>query len=416
MDLQAASKSKRSGLIIASHLMLMALALVLQACEKKQAKAPPPAPKVTVDTPIRQNVIDYIELTGTTQSINTVQLRARVEGYLEDVLFKDGDLVKSGRPLFVIQQNTYQARLQQAEGSVLAQKARLEHAKNELARFTSLYSQKAAAQTDVENWRYERDSAQAALITAEAQRDLARLDLSYTRVYSPFNGRIDRRLKDPGNLVGSGEATVLAEISQIDPLYVYFNLSETDLARLRQTTSIERMGSGAQALPVLLGTAGQQGYPHRGRLDFASTSVSPTTGTLLLRGVFPNEDGKMLPGQFARIRIPFGVDRSALLVPRTAVGYDQLGTYVLIVDEHNIVERRNVKEGPAKENLAVIEEGLKGDELVIVKGLLKAAPGRQVTPEREGTGGQPGNPPPQKPAESTSRRQDQPSSDRGPGK
>lgn len=413
---------------MASHLAMVAFVLLLPACEKKQAQAPPPpAPKVTVDTPVRQNVTDYIDLTGTTQAINTVQLRARVEGYLEDVLFKDGDLVKSGQPLFVIQQNTYQSRLQQAEGSVLTQKANLEHATIEFARYSSLFKQKAAAETDVENWRYQRDTAQAALISAEAQRDLAKIDLSYTRVYSPFNGRIDRSLKDPGNLVGSGESTVLAEISEIDPLYVYFNLSETDLARLRQATGIERVSSSSETLPVFLGIAGEQGYPHRGHMDFASTSINPTTGTLLLRGIFPNTDGKMLPGQFARIRIPVGIERSALLIPRTAIGYDQLGTYVLIVNEHNTVERRNVKEGPAKDNLLVIEEGLKGDEVVIVKGLLKAAPGRRVTPEREGTGGprektegqthagQPENPP-QKMNQEPGEQQGQPSAGKEPGK
>jgi len=221
MDFKPVATLRKIPAAAAWVLVLAALAL-LPACERKPAQAPPPAPKVTVSTPVRRSLTDFLELTGTTQAINSVQLRARVEGYLEKVLFKDGDIVKKDQPLFVIQQNTYQSRLQQAEGNVLAQRTRLDHAKNELARFTSLYSQKAAAQTDVENWRFERDSAQSALMTAEAQRDLAKFDLAYTTVLAPFDGRIDRRLRDPGNLVGSGESTVLAEISQIDPLIRLF--------------------------------------------------------------------------------------------------------------------------------------------------------------------------------------------------
>ena len=182
--------------------LLCMVLLLAAACEKKAVFAPPP-PKVTASQPVRQNVTDYLELTGNTQAVNTVQLVARVEGYLEKVLFRDGEMVKKDQLLFLIQQNTYFAQLQQAEGNVLTQKALLDHAKTEFARYTNLYNQKAASDTDVENWRYQRDSAQAALLTAEAQRDLARLKLGYTSVTAPFDGRIDRRLVDPGNLVGS---------------------------------------------------------------------------------------------------------------------------------------------------------------------------------------------------------------------
>ena len=178
---------------------------------------------------MRQDIVDYLEYSGNTQAINTVQLRARVEGYLDAVYFKDGDLVKKDQLLFLIQQNTYFAMLQQAEGNVLNQKSLLEHAKTEFARFSKLSEQKAAADTDVENWRNQRDTAQAGLLSAEAQRDLAKLNLTYTWVVAPFTGRIDRRLVDPGNLVGSGSSTVLAELTQIDPLYVYFNIAETDI-------------------------------------------------------------------------------------------------------------------------------------------------------------------------------------------
>ncbi len=388
--------SFRSALRAAAWGLLFASLPLFWACEKQKAPAPAHrAPTVTVSRPARQNVTDYLEFTGNTQAVNTVQLQARVEGYLEKVFFKDGDLVKKDQLLFLIQQNTYFANLKLAESNVMTQEAALEHAKIELARFTSLYSQKAAAQTDVETWRFTRDSAQAALTGAQAQRDLAKLNLGYTWVVAPFDGRIDRRLKDPGNLVGSGSPTVLAEISQINPLYVYFNVSETDLSRLMQTYGKDTGASTAKfsGAHVLIGLAGEQGYPHEGRLDFTSTTVTTTTGTLLVRAVFQNGDGRMLPGQFARLRVPVGEERSAILVPRVAVASDQLGSYVLVVNDKNTVERRNVQEGPSRGPLRVIEKGLTGNERVIVNGLLRAIPGRQVSPEEEAGAQQPGEAP-----------------------
>jgi len=357
-------------------------------CTQKQQSAPPPAPKVTVSQPVREYIVDYLEFSGNTQAVNTVQLRARVEGYLDGVYFRDGAVVKKDQLLFLIQQNTYFAMLQQAEGNVLNEKALLEHAKTELARFTKLYEQKAASDTDVENWRNQRDTAQAGLLSAEAQRDLAKLNLGYTWVVAPFTGRMDRRLVDPGNLVGSGgTSTVLAELTQIDPLYLYFNIAETDIPphiRDARAASLKPSNSAAKAekTPVFMSLANEEGYPHDGYLDFSSSTVNTSTGTLLLRGVFPNPDGKMLPGQFARVRLPVGKRSGAILIPQSAVGYDQLGNYALIVNENNTVERRNVKTGAQKNHSYVIEEGLTGDEWVVTNGVLKAFPGRQVTPER----------------------------------
>ncbi len=372
-----------------SAVILLAFSLLFSAgCEKKPASAPPPPPKVTVSQPVRQDIVDYLEYTGNTQAVNTVQLRARVEGYLDGVYFKDGDIVKKNQLLFLIQQNTYYSRLQQAEANVLTQKATLEHAKTEFERFTKLYQQKATAETDVENWRWQRDSAQASLLSAEAQRDLAKLDYGYTWVVAPFTGRVDRRLVDPGNLVGSGgTSTVLAELTQIDPLYVYFNLAETDITpelRRRRDTLPQpgKNDKNAEKIPLSMGLAKEQGYSHQGFLDFTATSVNTSTGTLLVRGVFPNPDGSILPGQFARVRLAAGRQRSVLLVPQAAVGYDQLGAYLLMVNDQDKVERRNVRVGPLKDHSLVIEEGLKDGEWLVVKGLLKAAPGKQVTPER----------------------------------
>jgi RND family efflux transporter MFP subunit len=194
---------------------------------------------------------------------------------------------------------------------------------------------------------------------------------------------MDRRLVDPGNLVGSGNSTVLAQINQIDPIYVYFNISDLDLARLLKVTRGIPGPTDGRKWPVQVGLPSEDGYPHQGYLDFAAINLTTTTGTLLMRGILPNADGKILPGLYTRVRVPLE-QRTALLVPEVAVGHDQQGAYLLVVNDKNVVERRNVTTGAAVESRRVIATGLSGGEWVVVNGLLKAAPGRMVTPEREG--------------------------------
>jgi len=292
-------------------------------------------------------------------------------------------MVKKGQLLFLIQQDTYVDSLNQAQGQVLMQKAQLRYAQSQFIRYSNLLPAKAAAQSDVDNWRYQRDSAEANLKTALANVDLAKLNVDYTRVTAPFDGRIDRRLQDPGNLVGSSPSnTSLTQISQIDPIYVYFNISDTDLARLMKGTDWAPGKTNAGTLPVLAGLIGEKGYPHSGRLDFASINVSATSGTLLMRGIFPNAAGKILPGLYARVHVPVET-RVVMLVPATAVGSDQQGSYVLVVNAQNVVERRNVKTGPLEGDLRVIEEGLAVNERIIASALLKARPGSRVAPEPE---------------------------------
>jgi RND family efflux transporter MFP subunit len=356
--------------------------LLMNGCGKK-TPPPPPPPAVTVSQPLQREVTDYLELTGNIQAVNTVQLVARVPGYLEKVLFRDGQRVRKGELLFRIQQNTYVSALEQAEGQVAAQKAQLIYAQSQLERYSSLLAERAASQTDVDNWRFQRDSAGANLKTAEANRELARLNLGYTQITAPFSGRIDRRLQDPGSLVGSGpNNTVLAQLTQIDPVYVYFSISDADLSKLRSLSRGLPGPATTNKWPVMVGLVKEDGYPHQGNLDFSATSLTSNTGTLLMRGLLSNPSGDILPGLYARVRVPVE-KKLALLVPDSALSNDQQGYYVMTVNEKNIAERRNVKTGPLVDTMRVIEEGLARNERVIIKGLLKAPPGRQVTPVQD---------------------------------
>jgi RND family efflux transporter MFP subunit len=361
------------------------LSLILAGCGEKPKQFAPPPPTVTVVQPVERKVTDYLELTGNTQAVKTAQLRARVAGYLEKVLFQDGQFVKEGQPLFLIQQNTYEANLKQAEADILTQKTRLRRAQIELERYTKLLSQKAAAELDVDNWVYERDSAQATLLSSEAKRDLAKLDLSYTLVTAPFDGRIDRRLADPGNLVGASEVTVLAVVNQINPIYVYFNISDSDLTRLTEEAHWSPAQSRTDAWPLHMGLPADKGYPRKGSLSFASISLAATTGTLLVRGTFPNPDGKILPGLYARLRVPLK-ERKAFLVPQEALGHDQRGPYLLAVDQGGMVDRVGVSTGTLVDNFRAINAGLTGKEWIVVNGMQKAIPGRKVTPEKQISG------------------------------
>ncbi|MBP8645260.1 MAG: efflux RND transporter periplasmic adaptor subunit [Syntrophobacteraceae bacterium] len=371
------------GRLIAIWGIAAAILAFSAGCQEKHSFVPPPPPKVTVKQPIRRSVTIYRDFTGNTQAFNTVQLRARVEGYLEKVLFQDGAKVKQGQLLFQIQASTYENKLKQAEAEVLSQKANLEHAEREYARYTQLFKENAAAATDVSKWLFERDSAKAKLLSAQAQTELAKLDLSYTKVTAPFDGRIDRRLQDPGNLVGSGEKTVLAEINQINPIYVYFTISERDLLKFLEIQKAKSVEEQKTDWSLYMALADQQGFSFQGELDFGSITLDAKTGTLLLRGIFPNPEGRIWAGMYARIRAPVDTEKDSLLVPETAVGTDQLGRYVLVVNDKNLVERRGVEVSFTWNQMLVVEKGLTENEWIIVNGLSRAIPGREVNPSKE---------------------------------
>jgi RND family efflux transporter MFP subunit len=376
----------RAGFGQAARGLILAAAICAAcACHSAGLPAAPPPPVVTVARPTMRKVADYLDFTGNTVATDSVQLVARVEGYLEKVHFADGTNVKKNALLFTIQQDQYQAQLQEAQASLMAEEAALKHAQIELKRYTGLFKQHAAPQTQVDLWQFQTESAAAGVEKARAQVALAQLNLSYTLVRAPFDGRIGRHLVDPGNLVGQmGRQTPLAEISRINPIYVYFTINERDLLNIIQREKPDAGGLHQRVIPVYYGLANEVGYPHEGRLDFASISVTPTTGTLQVRGIFPNPDLNVLPGLFVRVRVSALEKRDALLIPGDAVGFDQQGEYVLVVNDRNVVERRSVKTGFQVGDMMVIDEGLKPQDRVITQGLLQAIPGREVKPEVAG--------------------------------
>jgi RND family efflux transporter MFP subunit len=341
--------------------------------------ATPPIPEVTVAQASVQNVIDYLTFTGNTAASDSVKLVARVEGYLRQQHFTDGARVRKGDLLFTIQQEQYRAQLQQAQAQLSAQRASLWHAQTEFKRYGHLLTEDAATQTEVDHWRYEKEAAEAGVKSAEAQVAIAQLNLSYTTVKSPFDGRLGRHLVDPGNVVGAGGVpTTLAMIDRLDTLYVYFTINERDLLRLARP----QHGITGQPVPISYGLMNEDGFPHQGLLNFASLTVEPTTGTLQLRATIPNQGLNLVPGLFVRVRVPTAERRGALLIPGDAVSFDQQGEYVLIVNHTNRVERRGIKTGAQFGEGLVVEQGLRPDDWVIIEGQLEAIPGREVKPSR----------------------------------
>jgi RND family efflux transporter MFP subunit len=361
---------------------LLVLTCVTAGCRAQDDTPAASPPSVTVATPSKEAVARALEFTGNTAASNSVTLVARVEGFLEKIHFTDGARVKKGDLLFTIQQSQYRAQLQQALAQVAAQKAALTHAKTELARYTDLVKEDSAPQTQVDRWQYERDSAAAALLAAQAQVELAELNLGYTEVRAPFDGRMGRHLVDPGNLVGGvGQPSNLAQIDQTDPLYVYFTVDEHDVLQIRAQHRTVAPGTiAASEIPAAFGTLDEEGYPHQGHLDFASLGLAPTTGTLQVRGIFRNPGTQVLPGLFVRVRIPVGAPQESLVIPGEAIAFDQQGEYVLVVGADDVVERRRVETGMQVGERYVIESGLSAGDRIVIEGLSRAVPGRKVTP------------------------------------
>ncbi|MGH6918295.1 MAG: efflux RND transporter periplasmic adaptor subunit, partial [Geminicoccaceae bacterium] len=314
------------------------LAVLLWGCGEDNTYVPPPPPTLSVSQPVRQTVTDYIEVSGNTQASNSVDLVARVEGYLQSVDFTDGSFVKKGDLLFVIEPQPYEVQVQLQQATVAQQQATLTQASEEYARQQRLIKQNATSQSELENWQAQQGTAQAAVEEANANLEIAKINLGYTRITAPFDGRMGRHLVDPGNLVGAGSPTQLATIEQLAPIYVYFNVDETDVLRVR--ANMRAAGQTVASMgPVTLGVGLQNetGYPHEASLDFIDSEIDQSTGTLQVRGSIANQDYVFLPGMFVRVRVPVGTTPNALLVPDRALGIDQRGHYLLLVDQSDEV-------------------------------------------------------------------------------
>ena len=389
-----AGSPQRKRLPLRVLMVSMALWLIAGCGKSENKYVPPPPAEVTVSQPVKKAVTDYLDLTGNTQSIEQVALVGRVEGYLTSINFKDGDIVKKGDLLFVIEPPPYEAKVKQAEANVAMAQATLVRSTLEYNRQQQLIKQNATAQSTVEQWQAQRDADDATVQQNKANLDLARINLSYTQVRAPFPGRIDRHLVDVGNLVGSGQATQLAMIYRLDPIYAYFSINERDLVRIMERErerSKDKPGKKDEDTPVYLAIEGEEGYPHEGRFDFAATSLDPSTGTLLMRGIFsnpvtPGRAPAILPGMFVRIRVPVHLRKHALLVSERALGADQGGRYLLVVNAQNVVEQRTVTVGQLEGDMRVIKQGLQGDEWVVVNGIQRTRPGATVKPVREEVG------------------------------
>jgi len=361
--------------------------LMCFGCSRKNEFIPPPPPPVTVAHPIVRDVIKYSDFSGKTSAIATVEIRARVQGWLEKRHFSDGQFVRRGELLFTIDPREYEAALHNAEANLLNAKTALAFAENDLARREKAFAENAISELDLLRSRSDRDQAMATVAGAEAQLEEAQINLSYCEILSPITGKTSRRLVDVGNLVGAGEATLLTTVTQIKPIYAYFNVNEREIARYLQLDAEYRAENPGQSslhqmvVEVQLGIATEEGFPHRGILDFVDNHVDPETGTMQARAKFPNEDIRLLPGMFSNIRIPAKVLKQALLVPELTVGLDQQGHFLLVVNDKNVVERRSVELGPKEGELIVVSTGIDAGDRVIINGLLNARPGREVQPE-----------------------------------
>ncbi len=368
----------------ARAMLPLALAAGVAACGQNNQYAAPPPPKVTVAAPIAKDVTRYFESTGNAAAINTVDLVARVQGFVQAISYNDGDFVKKGTSLFTIEPEPYKLKVDSAKAAVVSAQATLTQAQAEYDRQAALVAKQISTQANYDKALAQRDSAQADLQSDQASEKEAEINLGYTDVTAPFDGVVTARQVSIGQLVGATSTpTTLATIVQLDPIYVNFTASERDVLQVR--ASLASRGETTAALlgmPVEVALQNDSDYPHHGKLDYIAPNVDPSTGTLAARASLENADRSLLPGYFVRIRIP-SKPRPALLVPDVALGSDQGGRYVLVVNKDDVVEQRKVEPGQLVGDLRVIESGLTADDRVVVGGIMRAIPGEKVDAEQQ---------------------------------
>ena len=363
--------------------MLSLTLAAIAACKKENAYVPPPPQQVAVAKPVQQSVTPYLDLTGNATAYNQVDLEARVQGYLQEINYQDGQPVKQADTLFVIEPAPYQAQLQQAQATLAATQADLIQAQAEFYRQSTLGKSDFASQSKVDEARAKLDSDKAKIQNDQAGVTIAAINLGYTRVTAPFDGVVSAHLVSNGGLVGVPGPTKLASIVQLDPIYVSFTVSEQDVLRVKSAMAKRGLKPRDIAnVPVQVGLMNEEGYPHTGKLDYVAPMIDPSTGTLTARGIFENPNRVMLPGNFLRIRIPLALEEeTALLVPDTAIGADQAGNYLLVVDQNGVVQQKSVTTGQLVGKLRVIVAGITASEQVVVSGIQRAIPGEKVAPQ-----------------------------------
>jgi RND family efflux transporter MFP subunit len=355
--------------------------LALVGCERKQAKLEPtPPPTVTISQPIEREIGDTHEFTGHTEAIKAVQVHARVSGFIDQVAFEDGAVVKEDALLFQIDPRPFDADVARDEAALAAAKARAKRAAADLARAEKLIKGKTITQEEYDRTIADQAEAAASVKQAEASLTTSNLNREYSTITAAVGGRVSRALITKGNLVNAsaGNATLLTTIVPIDPIYATFDVDEATYLRVAPRAR----DPNHPKPPVELQLANETGFPHVGRIDFLDNKVDAATGTIRARAEFPNADGVISPGMFAKVRVREQEKRPALLVADRAVGMDQGRKYVLVVGAENKVQYREVITGPLVDGLRAIEKGLKPDEWVIVNGLQRARPGSTVQAEK----------------------------------
>jgi RND family efflux transporter MFP subunit len=382
-------RSNRLALSVVSTLAALA-----GACESsKQAPPPRPPPDVSVSSVVEREILDYDEYSGRIQGFERVDVRAQVSGYLVEVAFEEGQEVKAGAALFKIDARPFQAELDRANAALAVASAEFDLAVAKLARMEEALKTNSISEVEVIEQRAQKAKAEASIAGAKADIEKAKLDVEFSTVVAPIDGKIGRALITKGNLVraGPGVSDLLSTIERLDPIYIYFDVDERSLQRYiaaaRKQKGIADGGHlpdiKSYAIPLFAGLASETGFPHQGVIDFADNKVTPTTGTVVLRGVLANEKRIFVPGYFTRVRIPSGDKYKALLVSERAIGTDQDQKYVLVVDDKNVVQKRMVKLGRLQDDgLRVIADGIRAGESVIVNGIQRARAGAPVTPSK----------------------------------